>query len=103
MVPNLYRSSTLYTNPNLNLGLLMIEVRIGKNATNSSILNYNNAEQSLKIPLQIKNTLLFVRPYLKIMNPLQPWAHTGHHITKNVLSEHRKNQKRVRNKGRTNE
>lgn len=94
MVPNLYRSSTLYPNPNLNIGLLIIEVRIGKNATNSSILNYNNlfAEQSLKIPLQIKNTLLFVKPYLKIMNPLQPWAHTGHHITKNVLSEHRKNQ-----------
>lgn len=37
------------------------------------------------------------------MNPLQPWAHTGHHITKNVLSEHRKNQQRARNKGRTND
>lgn len=37
------------------------------------------------------------------MNPLQPWANTGHHITKNVLSEHRKNQKRARNKGLTND
>lgn len=42
MVPNLYGSFTLYPNPNLNIGLLMIEVRIGKNATNSSILDYNN-------------------------------------------------------------
>lgn len=54
MVPNLYGSYTLYPNPNLNTGvnLLMIEVRIGKNATISSTLNYNN----LKYWTIVKNT-----------------------------------------------